>query len=484
MTKPYEGKTYIHFDYKVGFNKEVENYVKGFKNNPNHNFLPLIYSVISFEKYIDMTSENKDDYVYRINNTGEENRVPIKEKKRQIMYASHRDNFIYKHYGLELNELYNNYLEKNKFSDASVAYRTNKNGQCNIHFSAEVMNFIKENENCYVYIGDFSSFFDTLDHQYLKKMILNLYSDKRMPEHQYKIYRSLTKYSYIDRRDINFYTSKKNGKYKNGNYRLFHSMKNFRQFKIEPTIVNSYSDKKDGTVLKKNSDPFGIPQGTAISAIYSNIYMMDIDKYIHQEITKYSGIYRRYSDDYIIVLPNITEEKFNDLKKDIESRMRKTAKLTIHPQKTQVMKYQKNQLVDLKTQKVDSLDYLGFIFDGKKVKLREKSIYKYYRGAYELIKKGVVISKKKGHVQKSARLAYKRKLYQKYHLFGERTDMKYNYKKRRYGTFITYVFKSQRIFDDLSPGTTNMMSSQIKSHQKKIAKRIFEAEHYLKNFRK
>ncbi len=84
MTKPYEGKTYIHFDYKVGFNEEVENYVKGFKNNPNHNFLPLIYSVISFEKYIDMTSENKDEYVYRINNAGEENRVPIKEKKDQL----------------------------------------------------------------------------------------------------------------------------------------------------------------------------------------------------------------------------------------------------------------------------------------------------------------------------------------------------------------------------------------------------------------
>ncbi|EGO6138045.1 hypothetical protein G9L50_002570, partial [Enterococcus faecalis] len=262
------------------------------------------------------------------------------------------------------------------------------------------------------------------------------------------------------------------------------SMKEFRQFKIEPTIVNSYSNKKNGTVLKKNREPFGIPQGTAISAIYSNIYMMDIDKYIHQEITKYSGIYRRYSDDYIIVLPNITEEKFNVLKKDIESRMRKTAKLTIHPQKTQVMKYQNNQLVDLKTQKVDSLDYLGFTFDGKKVKLREKSIYKYYRGAYELIKRGVVISKKKGHVQKNARLTYKRKVYQKYHLFGERTDIKYSYKKRRYGTFITYVFKSQRVFDDLSPRTTNMMSSQIKSHQKKIAKRIFEAEHYLKNFGK
>lgn len=484
MTKSYEGKTYTHFDYKVGFNKEVESYVKGFKNNPNHNFLPLIYSVMSFEKYIGLTSENKDEYVYRINNIGEENRAPIKEKKRPIMYASHLDNFIYKHYGLELNELYNDYLQKNKFGNASVAYRTNKNGRCNIHFSAEVINFIKENENCYVYIGDFSSFFDTLDHQYLKKMISNLYSDKRMPEHQYKIYKSLTKYSYIDRRDINFYTSKKNGKYKTGKYRLFHRMKDFRQFKTEPTIVNCYSAEKDITVLRKNSEPFGIPQGTAISAIYSNIYMMDIDKYIHQEITKYSGIYRRYSDDYVIVLPNITKESFNDLKTDIESMMRKKAKLTIHPEKTQVMKYQNNQLVDLETQKVDALDYLGFTFDGKKVKMREKSIYKYYRGAYELIKKGVVISKKKGHVRKNARLTYKRELYKKYHLFGERTDEKYNYKKRKYGTFITYAFKSQRIFDDISPRTINMMSSQIKLHQKKIAKRIFEAEQYLKNFGK
>jgi len=112
--------------------------------------------------------------------------------------------------------------------------------------------------------------------------------------------------------------------------------------------------------------------------------------------------------------------------------------------------------------------------------MREKSIYNYYRTAYELVKKGVVISKKKGHIFSKKRLTYKRRLYQKYHIFGERTDVKYGYKKRPYGTFITYALKSQKLFDELSPNTNNLMFRQIETHQEKIKKRVFEAELYHK----
>lgn len=520
MSEKYTAKSYMHFDYKFNFKGKVENYVYGFKENPNHNFLPLVYGLLSYDKFSDLSSFDKNDYFYRLNKNGIETKIPIKNKKRPIMYASHKDNYIYKHYGLELNDLYNKYVFDNNFDDSSIAYRTNKKGKCNIDFSAEVINFINKNEGCYIYVGDFSSFFDTLNHKYLKKMISKLYENGNIPEHQYKIYRSLTKYSYIDIRDINYYTSKKRNLYDGGKLRFLENMRDFRNFKKEETIVkeirkvkiikfkkrrycnqnkkvkkrnNKYKSVVNSRnhrykkkiivkeeVLKKNLMNYGIPQGTAMSAIYSNIYMLEVDEYINTLITKYSGIYRRYSDDFVIILPNVSKEEFTMMIHNIENKLRNEAKLTIHPSKTQVMEFKKNKLMDLYVKLPKSLDYLGFTFDGINVKMREKSIYNYYRTAYELVKKGVVISKKKGHIFSKKRLTYKRRLYQKYHIFGERTDVKYGYKKRAYGTFITYALKSQKLFDELSPNTNNLMFRQIETHQEKIKKRVFEAELYLK----
>ncbi|MFY8331926.1 reverse transcriptase domain-containing protein [Vagococcus carniphilus] len=524
MVELYKAKTYTHFDYKLRFNK-VENYVYGFKNNPKHSFLPLVYGMMTIEKFVDLTSFDKDDYSYRMNKNGIETKVPTKVKERPIMYASHLDNYIYKHYGLEINDLYNKYLVQNNFNDSSVAYRSNKKGKCNVDFAAEAINFINEHDDCFVYVGDFSSFFDTLNHNYLKNMIRKLYPNGEIPEHQYRIFKSLTKHSYIDRKDINYYTSEKRKIYQRGNQRFFRNMKDFRKFKTDNTIVrknreknnlkfkgfskNKHVNKKSKSnkkyyksvsnqknyafkrkevpkakVLKVNRNNYGIPQGTAISAIYSNIYMMDIDKMITDLVSTYSGLYRRYSDDYIIVLPNISTDEFNELKHVVEMKMRIEAKLKIHPKKTQVMVFKDKKLINFYTKKPAILDYLGFTFDGDEVKMREKSIYNYYRTAYELIKKGVVISMKKFHVGPKARLTYKRKLYQKYHLFGERTDIKYGYKERPYGTFITYAYKSQKIFEKTSSNTNNLMTKQIEAHQRKLKKKIYDAESYLRSLTK
>lgn len=169
MATNFETKTYIHFDNKLDFNKEVETYVKDYKEEPRHNFLPLIYDEITFDKFLDITDGKIEDHLTRTNLNGKSKIIPVKTKVRPIMFASHRDNYIYKYYGLELNELYNDYLQKNNFDDSSVAYRTNKDGKCNIDFAAEVINFIKNTDNCYVYIGDFTGFFDNLNHKYLKK---------------------------------------------------------------------------------------------------------------------------------------------------------------------------------------------------------------------------------------------------------------------------------------------------------------------------
>ena len=71
-----------------------------------------------------------------------------------------------------LNEKYNEYLKIHGFHDIPIAYRTNLNGQCNINYANDTFKFIKNNVPSIVIIGDFTKFFDFLDHQYLKKQSL------------------------------------------------------------------------------------------------------------------------------------------------------------------------------------------------------------------------------------------------------------------------------------------------------------------------
>src|SRR5699024_4663739 len=77
---------------------------------------------------------------------------------------------------------------------------------------------------------------------------------------------------------------------------------------------NSFRRKEeDGTKTK-----VGIPQGLALSSILANIYLLEFDKKIIQELVKKKGFfYRRYSDDILICCPEKelknTQKYINDL---------------------------------------------------------------------------------------------------------------------------------------------------------------------------
>src|SRR5699024_3718040 len=180
---------------------------------------------------------------------------------------------------------------------------------------------------------------------------------------------------------------------------------------------------------------------------------------------KYNGIYRRYSDDFVLVIPKKQIDKkvsYEEFKK-LAMKVRDVAKnnvIDIQENKTELLEYEQGKIYNLGNPKKNRLDYLGFIFDGKTVKMRGKSPYKFYREAYKLIAKATKVKRRKN----LKKIPYRKQLY------GLYTDL--GLEKGTYGNFISYAKRAQKKFDRLSPKTVNLMMNQIKNRKKKIEKRL------------
>ncbi len=173
-------KPYSHFDFKTNIISSWD-YISNPNNVIKHGFYPFIHykqKQIKFHK-----------------------KKGKKTKIRNIYYAAHIDSCIYQYYSFLLNDKYNSRIKKDNLSDVAVAYRTDL-GKSNIHFAKSAFKFIQSSTNCYVMIGDFTDFFDTLDHRYLKERICNLMETNNLPDDYYAVFKNVTKYSYVELTDL------------------------------------------------------------------------------------------------------------------------------------------------------------------------------------------------------------------------------------------------------------------------------------------
>ncbi|WP_271001694.1 reverse transcriptase/maturase family protein [Listeria seeligeri] len=432
----YKTKNYLHFDHRVKI-ENVEGYVTNHLKIGNHSFLPLIRYVTSFEKRIE---EKNPDFDNR----------PIKPKNRVIMYAGHMDNFIYKYYAEVLNEeYYNKFCIENGIDDCVSAYRNNKAGKSNIDFAAEIINQTVEYEKAYVLVGDFTNYFDKINHELLKKHLAEVLNMPRLQKDWFNIFHSITKYGYYKKECLN----KKIGSddsFKHRNKKsYFENISDFRAFQ-----------KNNKT--QHNTNKFGIPQGSAISAVFANIYASEFDKKLKNIADECFGVYRRYSDDFILVIPNskmVNELKIRSIERDIIEIASKY-EIELHQDKTGIYLYENNKILDISNNEVSHLDYLGFVFDGTTIKMRGKSPYKFYRNANKLINMAKSVKTKK----ELPGLPYKKRIY------GLCTDLGRNY--NNHGNFISYAKRAQKKFDEMSPNTDNLIMNQLKNRKKKIEKML------------
>ena len=287
----------------------------------------------------------------------ENGKKDIKPKERDIYYAAHIDRFIYEYYGNRLNNRYNEYMKSNGISRVSTAYRNCTPGKCNIDFAKEVFEYIVKCESAYIFVGDFSQFFDNLDHKYLKEKIKCVINEESLDAADYAIYKNITKFTYIEADDIE---SEKG--------LLRRDMRGMDKY-FETDEFHEF--KKNH--LRKNLKDYQIPQGSSISAVYANVYMIDFDKKINDFITSQKGMYRRYCDDIIIVVPMTQEDvkgKNEEIAKFIYSTRDGIPNLELNEDKTEHFFYD-NGIIEKIKGKSNLINYLGFTFDGKTVRIRD-----------------------------------------------------------------------------------------------------------------
>jgi hypothetical protein len=362
-------------------------------------------------------------YTYKNDNT--------KIKPREICYSSHIDRYIYEYYNYLLNEKYNSYAKDNNINKCAVAYRNNLH-QNNITVAKEVFNFIKNGDNYYILISDFSKYFDTINHKHLKDTLKRVLGVDVLSEDWYKVFKSVTKYSYIDLDNI--------AKYNN---------KTLRDIRKSNRIVDAKELHKLKKYLNTNKNDYGIPQGSSISATLSNVNLIDYDKELNNFITSKNGLYRRYCDDLIIIIPIEHEKELMAIYKKLNTT---TPGLTVNDEKNQVF-YFKNKTI-YKNLLKSKIKYLGFEFDGSRSIVRERTITSFYLKAYRSIKGINIIS------EKFKRNAYRKQFYKSFTHLGKKKTSKNR------GNFLSYIDRCASVFEEPA------IKKQVKNHWNRFSKRL------------
>jgi len=343
---------------------------------------------------------------------------------------------------------------------------------------------------------DIKSFFDNLNHAKLKEVWCQLYGWEKLPNDHYNVFRNITKFSYVEEVSLfNLFKDQIITRTKTGNIRK-------KRVDKQKYLYNSgtiaYCKKEDIHLIRKKGliksnkydkitgklRDYGICQGSPISSVLANLYLLKFDETINTYVQSINGLYRRYSDDMIIICdPSQKNTIINMVKYNIET----LSKLSIQDNKTQIFHFQnmityKRCLMEINgrfnhNSAKYKLDYLGFSFDGKSISLKTGSIAKYYRKLKLNVRRCNYYSET---IQNNTNgKLFVRRIYKRFSYIGANRKMKYKRKsgssdewvqskKYNWGNYITYAKLAYRTIKDYT------IKSQIKRHWKNINKLLIK----------
>lgn len=341
----YAKKLYPHFDLPLS-ESEASGYVSNVQEIARHPFYPLIQYTLTRPRIKKMTSESGKTFVKD-------------SKLRTIAYPSHKDGYIFAYYKSLLEGPYEAWLNANALNETVTAFRSiNQN---NITLATKAFDFVKRHPRCEIIATDIESFFDKIDHAILKQVWQRFLDVPRLPSDHFAVYRAVTRYSVVERHKV----------YNKLGLPLRRRRKGSRDIRrlCTPAQFRNKIVLSDLVKLSAGSAAgIGIPQGTSLSPLLSNMYLSDLDLEMRDLVTQRGGRYWRYCDDILIVLP-MGGSDFVLAELD---RCLTRLKLRRSQEKTQRLKE-----ADLSSRR--QLQYLGLIFNGDTVLVRSSSMHRYHR---------------------------------------------------------------------------------------------------------
>ncbi|NRR92393.1 RNA-dependent DNA polymerase [Winogradskyella undariae] len=484
----------------------IEEYVTSPDEIQKHAFLPFIHKTSKKRKFRKQYSEDTGKVI--IDTKAQKALREPDIKDRELYYASHLDSLIYSYYSEILSKNYEDKIKEYDLEEVVLAYRSipikleNPEGpnKCNIDFANDTFNYIRSypDKEFIAVALDIKGFFDELDHKILRDVWLQLLQTKenifkKLPPDHFNVYKNITRFTYVDIVDLfkefqnKIFIQKRDasGKLlpkkrskvskikflKNQDAVAFCTKKEFYKKKNKLVRNTKLITKGKNKGLPKK---FGIPQGSPISSVLANAYLLNFDRTINDFIKK-EGTYRRYSDDMVVVCPlNKKDETINLVMSEI-----KKVKLEIQDSKTQIFHFtRKNGILSCGQQFKNGINenknliYLGFEFDGEITLVRSASISAFYRKMKKTVKRSKHYAKKgknKGQI-------FKGRILKKFSYKGADRKRKWEWddlikgfvKSDSYdwGNFLSYSNKAAKTM------TKNKIKKQTKKSWNKLVKEI------------
>ncbi|MEO1966082.1 reverse transcriptase domain-containing protein [Hyphomonas sp.] len=369
-------KQYRHFDHQIPLH-EIAPLVRDEQKVAAHPFMPFLH----FEKKWRRAPLKKKDGTL----------VHRDPKKRKIRYACRKDAYIFKHYRELLSEKYEAQLTTFALSECVLAYRripksgSSAGHKSNIEFAKEAFEEIERLGKCCAVAIDISDFFGSMSHDRIKSVWARLLECGDLPDDHYAVFKALTRYRWVDREKaylaLGYSKRDSEGKLR---YTL-----NPEDIPIQICSNEQFRNSIVGRKLvKKNNEPFGIPQGAPLSDLIANAYLLDFDLKMQKFAASKGGKYYRYSDDILFVLPGDGRTARAAFSRAVKAIKTMGAQLEIKAEKTDICCYSgadsghrcRSFKIDPSSSKLvqtsidEGLSYLGFRYDGKNTYLRNSTI--------------------------------------------------------------------------------------------------------------